>query len=211
MARKKTPGASRGKNLIRKDGYIINQYGVRIPEEQARQLENAVRRVNRRREKQIAALDGRPIMMGTKQLAADPQQLRLMGQQADLIMVKRSASLNQFTDKRSFNRYLKATERASTTDYMAARTKLYKQNLVKAIEKNFPGHKDLTKGIAMKIRTMKHDEFLKFVGSNWAFEIKNQYITKGSRSMLNDMREALGLKRKDEIDDDLDEEYFDTY
>lgn len=215
MARKKPRAQGRKKdvpNLVRKDGYIINQFGVRIPEEQAKKLQNVVHRVNRKRDKQLQAVANQP-MDGTRPAELTRDVLRLMGQEADMVILKRSASLHQFTSKRAFNNYLAHLEKVAATDYLDVRTRQYKRNLTKAIKEQYAEFPELTKGLIMKIRTMKPEQFRDVVNNNVAFEIRNQY--KKSRyeqiEQLRDMRESLGMVRDDVYDEDITDDYMENY
>lgn len=215
MARKKPRQQGRRKgvpNLVRGDGYIINQYGVKIPEEQAKALQNLVRRVNRKRDKQLQALAKVP-MDGTRPGELSRDLLRLMGQEADMVIMKRSASLQQFKSKRDFNAFTRHMEKVAAADYLDVRTRQYKRNLAKAIKEQYAEFPELTKGLLMKIRTMKPEQFRDVVNNNTAFEIRNQY--KKSRyeqiEQLRDMRESLGMARDDVYDEDMSDDYMSNY
>lgn len=215
MARKKPQAKGRRKgvpNLVREDGYIINQYGVRIPEEQARALQNVVRKVNRKRDKQLQAVANNP-MDGTRPAEMTRDVLRLMGQEADMVIMKRSASLQQFRSKREFNRFMAHMDKVASADYLDVRTRQYKRNLTKAIKEQYAEFPELTKGLIMKIRTMKPEQFRDVVNNNMAFEIRNQY--KKSRyeqiEQLRDMRESLGMVRDDVYDEDITDDYMENY
>lgn len=204
MGKKK--GTRRGaKNLQRTDEFIINQHGVKITPDEARELRNAVQRINRKAAKQEKEFAGVPLYYGTRQLDENREQLRLMGEEMDIMIRKRSAALNQFTSRKQFNAFMRNAKRAAEVDYLDYRGKLYKRNLTKAIENQFKEFPELTKGIIMKIRMMPQKEFQKMIGSNRALQIGFMYNLGDMVSRLMAMRESLGLRSNDL--DDYDYEY----
>lgn len=200
MAKKKAP--TRGKNLIRKDDYITNQYGVKISQDEVKRMQSLVRRVNYKRNKMIKEFADQPLYYGKKKLDENRLQLSLMGEEMDLVIRKRSAAVNQFKDKRSFNAYVKRLEKVADTSYIDYRTRLYKRNLTKAIEEKYANYPELTKGIIMRIRMMKPEEMQKLIGSDRLFQIREHYTLGGQLGRIKAMRERLGLRDYDDIDDD---------
>lgn len=203
MANKKARGRT-GRNLKRTPDYIINEQGVKITHEEARQLRNLVAKINRKASKQEKEFDGLPLFYGSRQLDENRQQLKLMGEEMDIMIRRRSASLNQFKSRRQFTAFLKSTERAASIDYLDYRGKLYKRNLMKAIEEQFKEYPDLTKGLLMKIRMMPQREFQKMIGVNRALQIGFVYSISQRMAQLMAMRESLGLR-----DPDLDDYEYD--
>lgn len=203
MAKKKGPGRS-GPNLKRTDDYIINQHGVKITHEEARQLRNIVARVNYRAAKMEKQFEGQPLYFGGQQLQENRQQLKLMGEEMDIMIRKRSAALQGFTSKKQFNAYLRNAQRAADVDYLDYRAKLYKKNLQEAIKKEFGMYPELTKGLDMRIRMMKPKDVIKLVGSNRAFQISYVYSAEGKLSQLMDMRSVFNLRSPyDDYDEDF--------
>lgn len=200
MARKKAP--SRGKNLIRTDDYITNQFGVKISQDEVKRMQSLVRRVNYKRNKMIKEFADKPLYYGGKKLDEDRRQLSLMGEEMDIMIRKRSAAVNQFGSKKEFNAYVRQLERVADTDYMEYRSRLYKRNLMKAIEEKYANFPDQTKGILMKIRMMKPEEFQKLIGTDRLFQIKEHYMLGGALNRLANMRERLGLRPLDLEDDE---------
>lgn len=204
MAGKKARGRAKGqKNLIRKDNTIINQFGVKFSQDEVRQMQNLVRRVNRKREKMLKAEAGQPIYWGNRKLDEDRDQLRLMGEELDLVIRKRSASLQKFKSRREFNHFMKMTAKASETDYLDYRGKLYKRNLITAIKEQYAGFPDEIKGILMKIQMMPQKEFQEKIGNNRLFQIHYHYSIGGQLSRIQGMRDFLGLRNSD-IDDEME-------
>ena len=203
MAKKKGPGR-RGPNLKRQDGYIINQHGVKITEEEARQLRNIVQKVNRKAAAMEKEFEGQPLFYGSRQLDENRQQLKLMGEEMDIMIRRRSAALQEFTSKRQFNAYLKNAQRAADRDYLDYRGKLYKRNLMKAIETQYKEFPELTKGLLMRIRMMPQSEFQKMIGTNRALQIGFVYSLSQRMTQLMAMRESLGIRSPDLDDYDYD-------
>lgn len=206
MAQKKAPGKGRqkgAKNLVRTDDYIINQYGVQITKDEYRRLQNAVRTTNRKRKQMEEYFADKPLMMGKKPSPQTRDQLRLMGQELDVMIRKRSAAVNRFKDRKEFENYLNATIRATKTDYIRERGILYKKNTIAAIHKEFGMFPELAKGLAMKIQMMPQKQFIDLIGTDELFEIQYIYSAQEKIRQLMRMRDALGMKSK--FDDYEDE------
>lgn len=189
----KSGRAKGSKNLIRKDDTIINQYGVQISEAEARRLRSLVNSVNRKAKKMDQEFANKPLMYGNRPTGEDRGQLKLMGDELDLMIRKRSASLNQFQSRKQFQSYMRSAERAAKIDYTDVRGKLYKQNLLKAIDRNYGQFPELVKGIKMKIQMMPQKQFQELIGTNRAFQIGFQYSTSEQISRIANMRDFLGL------------------
>lgn len=196
MARKKPAKSGRAKgskNLIRKNDYIINQYGVQISEAEARRLRSLVNSVNRKAKKMEQKFANKPLMYGNRPTGEDRGQLKLMGDELDLMIRKRSASLNQFQSRKQLQAYMRSAERAAKIDYTDVRGKLYKQNLLKAIDRNYGQFPELIKGVKMKIQMMPQKQFQELIGTNRAFQISFQYSTSEQISRIANIRDFLGL------------------
>lgn len=203
MATKKPAKSGRrkgSKNLIRKDGTIINQFGVQITEDEAKRLRSLVNSVNRKAKRLEKEFAEKPLMYGNRPTGEDRQQLKLMGDEMDLMIRRRSASLNQFTSRKQLLAYMRSADRAAKIDYTDVRGKLYKQNLLKAIDRNYGQFPDLVKGIKMKIQMMPQKQFQELIGTNRAFQIGFQYTTSEQISRISAMRDFLGL-RSENYDD----------
>lgn len=181
------------KNLIRKDDTIINQYGVQISESEAKRLRSLVNSVNRKARKMEQEFANKPLMYGNRPTGEDRGQLKLMGDELDLMIRKRSASLNQFQSRKQLQAYMRSAERAAKIDYTDVRGKLYKQNLLKAIDRNYGQFPELIKGVKMKIQMMPQKQFQELIGTNRAFQISFQYSTSEQISRIANMRDFLGL------------------
>lgn len=183
-----------GPNLTYQGDYIINQYGVKISLEEARQLRNAVKVVNRKARNLEDQFKDMPLMLGKGKSPESKDQLRLMGKQMDISIRERSASMQQFTSRGQFTAYLKGTQRAAKFDYLDYRGKQYKKNLITAIKKEYASFPDLVKGVTMKIQMMPQDKFLKMMATNQLFEISYQYQIGKKLDRLMQMRDYFNLK-----------------
>lgn len=198
MGRKKKTGTRAGrKNLIRKDDVIINQHGVQISKDEERQLRNMVQTVNRKRKRMIEQFKDKPLFYGKRQLPEDRGQLALMGEELDLMIRKRSASLNQFRSRADFRRFMKNAERAASTDYEEYRVKLYKKNYMEALKNQYGEFPDLLKGVLMKVRMTPLSQFAALVGTDRLAQIKEHYSIGGKLERLKALREKLGLRNPD--------------
>lgn len=206
MTQKKARGKGRqkgSKNLVRTDDYIINQYGVQITKDEYRRLQNAVRTANRKRKQMEEYFSNMPLMMGKKPSPQTRDQLRLMGQELDVMIRKRSAAVNRFTNRKEFENYLNATIRTTKTDYIRERGVLYKKNTIAAIHKEFGMFPELANGLAMKIQMMPQKQFIDLIGSDELFEIHYIYSAQEKLRQLMRMRDALGMKSKyDDYEDE---------
>lgn len=201
MARNRKRGRT-GPNLKRDNGTIINQYGVEINEDEARRLRNLVQRVNRKREKMLQQFKDKPLFYGGQRLDESREQLMLMGEEMDIMIRKRSASLQRFKDKRALNQYMRQLERVASADYMEYRTKLYKRNYMEALQNQYGMYPDLLKGVLMKVRMMKPEAFAQLVGMDRLFQIKEHYSLGGTLDRLKAVREKLGLNNPDYDDEE---------
>lgn len=204
MAGRKKAGTRAGKkNLIREGDYITNQFGVQISNEDARKMRNMVQRINRKRKKMIEQFREKPIFYGSRELPENRQQLSLMGEELDLAIRKRSASLNQFRTQGEFSRFMKNVERAASKDYEEYRLKLYKKNYMEALKNQYGEFPELLKGALMKVRMTPLNQFAEMVGTDRLAQIKEHYSLGGKLERLKALREKLGLRNPD-FDEDED-------
>lgn len=201
MARNRKRGRT-GPNLKRDNGTIINQYGVEINEDEARRIRNLVQRVNRKREKMLKEFKDKPLFYGGQRLDESREQLMLMGEEMDIMIRKRSASLQRFKDRRSLNQYMRQLENVASADYMSYRTKLYKRNYMEALQNQYGMYPGLLKGVLMKVRMMKPEAFAQLVGMDRLFQIKEHYSLGGALDRLKAVREKLGLSNPDYDDEE---------
>lgn len=188
-------GRQKGRrNLERVDGGLKNQHGVVFTEAQKKALERAVNSSNRKRKKMMAEED---------KLNPNAPQLRLMGKESDFIITRQSKSLQQFRSMADYENYLKKQQAIQSGEYLRDRARLYKRNFTNALLNTYgPEARD----IAMKIRMMKPEEYMKMVAANEELEIRYQPSDMKQTGRLNQLRTILGMRLKD---DGFDEEYED--
>lgn len=196
MAKKKATN-NRGKNLLRTADSIINQRKVQLTNEEVRAFQNLVRRVNRKRAKMIEQFRDEPIFYGNRRLPEDRTQLNLMGEELDLVIRKRSASLHKFTSRRQFQAEMRKLQKVADIDYLNYRGKLYKRNYLTMLKEQYGEYPELLKGVLMRVQMTNQKDFQKLIGSDRLFQIKEHYSTRGKLERLKALREKLGLQNPD--------------
>lgn len=161
-----------------------------------------VQTINRKRKKMIEQFRDKPIFYGSRELPENRQQLSLMGEELDLTIRKRSASLNQFRTQADFNRFMKNAERAASRDYEEYRVKLYKKNYMEALKNQYGEFPELLKGALMKVRMTPLSKFAEMVGTDRLAQIKEHYSLGGKLERLKALREKLGLQNPDYDEDE---------
>ena len=86
--------------------------------------------------------------------------------------------------------------RIQTGEYLEDRTRLYKKNYMKALDNVFG---DEAKGIKMKIRMMKPEDYRKMVENDEFLEINYIYEVDAQEGKLAQIRKSLGMKQPDEM------------
>lgn len=191
MAGKKK--GNRGSTLKRSNNLITTKAGFQITEDEYREMRNLVKRVNRKRDKMIKDIADKPLFYGLRKLDEDRNQLRLMGEEDEITIRKRSSSMQQFKTKKEFDFFVRNLRKADSTDYVDYRVKLYKRNYMTALKNRYPDHPDLVNGILMKVRTMKPEKFAEFLTEDRLAQIKIHYSTDNRIQTLVSLREKLGL------------------
>ena len=187
-------GRSKGKkNLKHVDGGVINKHGVFISDEEAKQLVCDVNKSNRIRKKMLAVEDADN--KGKK----DTPNLRTMGKESVYSISRQSKSLQRFKSREDFEHYLDKQHRIHTGEYQLERARAYKRNFIESL---LDVYGDDAKDIAMKVRMMKPDEYMRMVAQDEVLEIS--YVDSQSKvaGRLNQLRVHLGMKLKDEWDDE---------
>lgn len=190
-----------GSPLVRKDNYITTKNNWQLSEDEYRDFRNLVKKVNRKRDRMIKELDNMPLFRGKKKLDEDRQQLRLMGEEDEIAIRKRSSSINQFKSRKQFNAYMKNLGRVMQTDYIAYRVKQYKKNYMQTLKNEFAGYPELVNGVIMKVQMMSLDTFKKFMSEDRLAQIKNIYGADRKIHTLIDLRDKLGLFIPDQYKD----------
>lgn len=190
-------GRAKGrKNLVKTDrGTLVNQHGIEFTLEEKKALEIAVNTVNRKRAKMLKETATMPRYFAGKNMGDTVGNLRLMGKESDVILQAKTKSLQRFTSKADYNKYMKSLQAAKSKDYIHERMKLYKRNHMKALENAYG---DEAKDIVMKIRMMKPEEYRKIVERDEAAEIGYIYDDNERVGRLNKIRASLGMNLKEE-------------
>lgn len=184
------------KNLKRlDDGRLQNAQGVVFTEAEKKALESLVNRANRKRVQMLKYEAKMPRYVLGVDTGQTMGQLHLMGKESDLILTRKSKSLQRFTTREDFDRYIKYLEKVNSKDYLTKRIRLYKQNTQIALQNVFG---DASKDVQMKIRMMKPDEYMRMVESNEEIEIGYIYDEFQLPGKLNRIRAALHMKLKEE-------------
>lgn len=190
------------KNLKKVDGGLQNQYGVVFTPEEKKALEQAVNTANRKRARMLEAEAKLPRKVAGVDTGDTVASLQLMGKESDFILQRKTKSLQRFQTKEDYNRYMKNLQRVNSRDYITERVRLYKRNHMKAIENAYG---DEAKDVVMKIRMMKPADYMKMVQSDEMLEISYIYDPSARSGKLNQLRASMGMKLKEEPEDDLDE------
>lgn len=194
------------KNLQYLDGgKIKNQHGIVFTEKEKRALESAVTMANRKRAKQlkeVATLPRTVRGIDTGDTLATKLQ---MGFESDFIISKKTKSLQRFTSRDQYNKYMKYLKSVNSPTYLDDRTRLYKRNYIKALTEV---HGDAAKDIAMKIRMMKPKDFRKLIEQEELVEINDLYAPEDKASEREKLRASFGMKSKE---DDAFENYDDEF
>ena len=136
-----------------------------------------------------------PRKVAGKETGDTVQSLQLMGKESDFIISRKSKSLQRFQSKEDYNRYMKNLARVNSPDYLDERTRLYKRNHIKALERVYG---DDAKDVMMKIRMMKPEEYRKLLQSDEMLEVGFVYDPSSASGKLNQIRASLGMKLKED-------------
>lgn len=191
-----TSGRPKGsKTLTRVDGGYENQYGVVFTEEQKKALERSAARSNYRRNKMIDAEKDIPRKREGRPTGQTVHDLRTMGVEGDFIISRQHSSLQKFHSLEEYEKYMDKQARIQSGEYLDDMTRAYKRNHMKALENVFG---DEAKDVVMKIRMMKPDEYRKAIQENEDLEVGYVYDPSSMAGRLNQIRNALGMKAKEE-------------
>lgn len=197
---KKITGRRKGvKNLKKVDGGFINQHGVFISIEERKKLENEVNKANKTRKQMLADLEKIPRKIYGVETGDTAADLAKMGKESDFILRQKTASVQRFTSREDFEKYLANVTRVNNPKYLDDRTRLYKRNMGIALDNVFG---DEAKDVKMKIRMMKPADYRRIVEADETLEISYVYDPTERAAKLNQIRAALGMKLKEEFDED---------
>lgn len=190
---------NRRKSLTYGDGYIKNENNVLFTPEERKALENAVNRANYKRKKQVNEWEAAPHKIGGRQIAPDKTQLKLMGDEPDLIITRKSKSLQQFKTKDEYYTYMEYLNRVNQKDYLDSRISLYKENYIKALKKSL-NDKRVVAPLEAKIKSMSNKDFYKLALSDKLLSIKEAYLYRNKAKQAKRLYKTFGVKGRDELD-----------
>lgn len=184
------------KNLQRTETGFVNQHGVTITAEERKELERLVARANYKRKKQLAAQAELPRMVAGKPTGTTQGSLQVMGWESDLIITRKSKSLQRFATREGFEYYMSHLKDVLAPDYEQRMIRQYKKNYLKGLLEHHGGS---AMDIYMKVRMMKPEEFMNVVHSNEEMEIKAYYPTNEAEGVgiREGLRATLGMKSKE--------------
>lgn len=190
-------GRKKGTKNLRRldDGRLQNEHGVIFTAAEKKALESLVNSANAKRRKMLkqeAALPRRVMGIDTGQTVG---QLQLMGKESDFIITRKSKSLQKFTNKEDFEKYMDYLKKVNSRDYITDRIRQYKRNHMKALENAYG---DEAKDVIMKIRMMKPKDYMNMIQSDEGMEISYIYDPSGISGKLNQIRATLGMKLKED-------------
>ena len=172
-------------------GVWENEHGVKFTTAERRAIKRAEAKSNLLREKQIAEL-GPPTERKT--------QLQLMGKQEhEFILTHQNKPLQKFRSREQFENYMDKQSAIHSGEYQIEKARLYKRNFINSLLDVYgPEAKD----IAMKVRMMDPMEYMKMVDKDEVLEIS--YVDSKSKTpgRLQQLRNHLGMKLKDEWADE---------
>lgn len=202
-------GRQKGKKNLQKvdGGYILKadtkigrNHDIFISNAERKMLESEVNKANYRRTKMLEAEGNLPRMVGGVDTGDKVASLQLMGKESDFILTRKSKSLQRFRTKEDFDRYLDNLQRVNSPTYIDDRTRLYKRNHMKALEKAFG---EDAKDVVMKIRMMKPEEYRRMIQQDEFLEVSYVYDPSAREGKLNMIRQALGMKEKESYIDEV--------
>lgn len=183
------------KNLKKTPEGFENQYGVTFTKQEKQALEQAVNTANRKRKRMLEDASKLPRKLYGQEVGGTVGDLQLMGKESDFILARKTKSLQRFHSKEDYNRYMRNLQRVNSKDYITARIRKYKHNFTKSLLEVYgPDAMD----IAMKVRMMKPEEYMRMVEADETLEIRYEPSDMLISGRLNQIRAALGMKLKDE-------------
>lgn len=202
----KTKGRSGRKNLKRlADGSLLNQHGVKFTEQEKKALVSQVNMANRKRSKQLKEAATLPRMVRGVDTGDTLATKLQMGYESDFIITKKSKSLQRFTSRDQYDKYMRYLRGVNSKDYLDERTRLYKRNYMQVLD---DVHGDAAKDIKMKVRMMKPADFRKMIEQDELIEINELYSPADKAAAREQIRASFGMKSKE---DDAFENYEDDY
>lgn len=193
------PTREKGRKNLKKtgDGRLKNQHGVVFTEEEKRDLQNAVKRVNRKRDKMLRELASKPRLTAGKPSGHTLSQTLIMGKEPDTIVAKRTASLQRFTSRKQFEDYMEGIAKIERDEYVDERMLLYKENHITALRNVYGEDAD---DVIKRIDEMGLHDYYDLVTKDEMLEIGYIDSQGPSHGSLNEIRKALNLPPRDVAD-----------
>lgn len=182
-------------NLKKVDGGYVNQYGVKFTAEQKKDLERAVARSNYQRKKALEAEGQLPRYKGGQPTGQTVGDLRTMGKESEFIISQQPRTLQKFHSMEDYEKFMDKQARIQSGEYLDDMTRAYKRNHMKAIENVFG---DEAKDVVIKIRMMKPEQYRELIQKEEDLEVGYVYDPSAMRGKLAQIRQALGMKQKEE-------------
>ena len=198
---------NRNINLVYNDGYIMNEHRVVFTIEEKKALENAVTKANYRRNKQIAQFKKSPHNIGDRQISTDKGQLYVMGKDPDMIITKKTKSLQRFKTKDSFNKYLDYLNKVNSDEYLYYRTKLYQSNYILAVKSRIDDAR-YAEPIVAAIERISPEAFYEMSMSNEVVEIDYVYTAESIKKLIMQLNDAFHAGIPQSMIDQIDEHKF---
>ena len=184
----KTGRPKGSKSLKRTKNGFRNQYGIEFTEKERRDLRNSITRSNRWIDKQRAAEGQLDLYVGGINKGVKKSQLQLMGQESDFIISQQKGTLQEFRTKKEYREYMKKQKLIQSGRYLEFKTRAYKENHQAAIKNVFG---DAGKGLAMRIRMMKPEQYRRMIQSDELADIQFVYDEIDAQSKLETLHALL--------------------
>lgn len=162
---------------------LKNKWGVEFTEAEKKALITATNRSNAMRNKDLANMN------------AEQTQLYTLGKESDFILTRQHADLQRFKTREEFEDYMTKQSRIHGGEYIKDRARAYKMNFINSLMDTYG---DEAKDIAMKVRMIPPEKYIKMVAENEKLEIRYTPSDMKVVGRLNQLRTELGMKLKDE-------------
>lgn len=201
---KQTAGGGRKKgvkNIEKTSTGYRNRHGVEFSEADKKALVSAVNSAERKRKRMLEqASKLEKLNDAGEPVGASVLQSYIMGKEHDFILTQKTKSLQRFTSREQFDRYLDYLHQVNKRDYVDKRVELYRENHVKAIEQTL-GDSEL----AQRIKDMSLKDYTKLVMQHEdTMEIHFIYDNKNASAKSNQIRRVLKMHP---LESDMDDEF----
>lgn len=154
----KKRGRKGRKNLIPHEKGVINQHGVLFTDKEKKQLESLVNSANRKRRRMLKNEAELNFFVAGRNMGRKIEEKQRMGFETDFVLKAKSKSLNRFTNKEEYRRYVLNLQRVVKRDYVTKRVELYKNNMITAMEREL-GYQ--ARGLIKQVKEMSVKDFMK--------------------------------------------------